>query len=116
MQNKIELRNLMKLSAVMKVTAEIIDAEVELAKKPYMWSVLCVKIAMLKQKLGGISNTKAELFRTDKPELDKRRVKRSMKGVVFASPFNKPNCEAISLDFTPENGIYEIKVGKNESK
>ena len=100
----------------MKVTAEIIDAEVELARNPYMWPALCVKIAMLKQKLNGIANTKAELFRTDKPEIDKRRVKRSMKGVVFSSPFKKSNCETISQDFTPENGIYEIKVGKNESK
>ena len=114
--SKIELRNQMKLSAVMRVTAEIIDAEIEQAKNHYMWPVSCMKIAMLKQKLRGISNTKAELFRTDKPELDKRRVKRSMKGVVFASPFKKPDCETISLDFTPENGIYEIKVGKNESK
>jgi len=114
--SKIELRNQMKLSAVMKVTADIIDAEAEQAKSPYLWPIYQVKIAMLKQKLNGILNTKAELFRTDKPELDKRRVKRSMKGVVFASPFNKSNCETISLDFTPENGIYEIKIGKNESK
>lgn len=114
--SNIEPRRRMKLLAVLEVQKQIIEAEVERAKNPYMWPALCVKIAMLKQTLNGIVNTKAELFRTDKPELDKRRVKRSMKGVVIVSPFKKSSCDSLELSFTPESGFYNIKVSENESK